>query len=246
MSNGGWSELVTKPKVQKPWSPATAGKSPVGFVGTLDPNQQALADALSGMLSGVQSPEDFLSGLSSFVSGQSPFQGPGGADVLAALQAAMSGKIDEEAFRTSVSGPMRQEWKQYGAPTAREEFAGPGTYWGTARGHAVERGRQAVEGDISAERGKMAMDATQRALQAALGYGGMMSQNLGNWIEAYIAANPSQADTIQGILQYLNTPTQLAFQDPEYIPGAIKDAMKPPYTGHVFGQAYLPSAGGYV
>jgi len=218
----GISRLFPKKK-KATWG--TGQDAPVAMQPSLDPNQTALADALTGMLSGVQSPQDFLSGLTQFTSGQSPFGGPGGSDVLAALKNAMSGKVDEEAFRTSVSGPMREEWKQYGAPAAREEFVGPGTFWGTARGHAVERGRQAVEGDIAAERGKMAMDATQRALQAALGYGGMMSQNLGNWIKAYVAANPSQADTINSILAYLNTPTQVAYQNPEYIPGAIQDAM---------------------
>ena len=217
----GLSRLFPKKK-KSTWGGA---EGPVVMEPSLDPGQTALAEQLQNMLSGIQSPQDFLSGLTQFTSGQNMFQGPGGADVLAALQAAMSGNVDEGAFASAVSGPMRQEWKQYGAPAAREEFVGPGTFWGTARGHAVERGRQAVEGDISAERGKMAMDATQRALQAALGYGGMMSQNLGNWIQAYMAANPSQADTINAILQYLQTTTQIAYQNPEYIPGAIKDAM---------------------
>ena len=137
----------------------------------------------------------------------------------------MKGKVSEEYFESTIAGPARKQWQEEGAPAAREEFVGPGTFWGTARGQAVERGRQAVESDISATRGKMAEDALNRSLQAALGYGGMMSQNLGNWIQAYMAANPSQADTINSILQYLQTPTQIAYQNPEYIPQAIKGAM---------------------
>jgi len=225
------------------------GKGPVTMESSLDPSQTALAEQLSNMLAGVKPPQDFLSGLSAFIGGQSPFGGPGGNDILTAIQNAMAGKINEEAFQASIAGPMREEWKTTGRPTVAEEFVGPGTYWGTARGAAVEKGRQAVEGDIAEERGRMAIDATQRALQAALGYGGLLTQNVGNWIQAYIAAHPTQADTIQAILQYLNTPTQLAYQNPEYIPGAIKRAMEPPvapYTGNIFGEVYLPSAGGYV
>lgn len=218
----GLSRLFPKKK-KSTWG--TGADGPVIMEPSLDPGQTELATQLQNMLSGIQSPQDFLSGLTQFTSGQNMFQGPGGADVLSALQSAMSGKIDEEAFRTSVAGPMREEWKRYGAPGVREEFVGPGTFWGTAKGQAVERGRQAVEGDIAGERGKMAMAATDRALQAALGYGGMMSQNLGTWIEAYIAANPSQADTINAILAYLQTPTQIAYQNPEYVPQAIQDAI---------------------
>ena len=203
----------------------TPGASPVAMESALDPGQTALAEQLQNMLSGIKPPGDFLSGLSAYVGGQTPFGGPGGSDVLAALQRAMSGKVDEGAFGAAVSGPMRRDWEQYGAPAAREEFAGPGTFWGTARGQAVERGRMGVESDIAAERGKMAMESTQRALQAALGYGGLLSQNVSNWIQAYVAANPTQADTINAILQYLQTPTQIAYQDPEYIPSAIRNAM---------------------
>ena len=201
------------------------GNGPVTMESSLDHGQTALAQQLQDMLSGVKPPEDFLSGLSAYVGGQTPFGGPGGADILAAIKRAMSGKVDEGAFGAAVSGPMRRDWEQYGAPAAREEFAGPGTYWGTARGQAVERGRMGVEGDIAAERGKMAMESTQRALQAALGYGGLLTQNVSNWIQAYVAANPTQADTINSILAYLQTPTQIAYQNPEYIPSAIGNAM---------------------
>ena len=203
----------------------TGGEGPVTMEPSLDPGQTALATQLQNMLSGVQSPQDFLSGISSFVGGQSPFAGPGGSDILAAIQKAMKGGIDEGAFQAGIATPMRKEWQEYGAPAAREEFVGPGTYWGTARAQAVEHGRESVEGRISEQRGQMVQQAMQDALQAALGYGGLISQNLGNWIQAYLQAHPSQADTINSILAYLQTPTQIAYQNPEYIPGAIQDAM---------------------
>ena len=76
----------------------------------------------------------------------------------------------------------------------------------------------------------MAQEALQRGTTAALGYGELMSKGTTDWMNAYIAANPNYADTIQSILTYLNTPTMLAYQDPEYIPGAIKEAMKKPKT----------------
>lgn len=202
------------------------GEGPVTMEPSLDPNQQALADQLSAALSSGQTPEQFLSGLTQFTGAQSPFGGPGGNEVLAAIQNALSGKVSEEYFQKTIAGPARKQWEEVGRPTVAEEFVGPGTYWGTARGQAVERGRQAVESDISATRGTMANEALGRALQAALGYGGMMSQNLGNWIQAYMQAHPSQSDTIQAILQYLQTPTQIAYQNPEYIPSAIQDAMR--------------------
>lgn len=218
----GLSRLFPKKK-KATWG--AGGEGPVVMEPSLDPGQTALAEQLQGMLSGIKPPQDFLSGLSTFVGGQTPFGGPGGSNVLAALQDAMAGKINEEAFQASVAGPMREEWKRYGAPAAREEFVGPGTFWGTARAQAVEHGRETVESEISERRGEMVQQAMTQALQAALGYGGLVSQNVSNWIQAYIAAHPTQADTINAILQYLQTPTQIAYQDPEYIPGAIREAM---------------------
>jgi Tfp pilus assembly protein PilX len=91
----------------------------------------------------------------------------------------------------------------------------------------------------------MAQEALQRSTTAALGYGGLLTQNLSDWINAFAAANPSYTDTINSIISYLNTPTQLAYQNPEYIPKAIKAAMKSqpavsttPYTGNIGGKVY--------
>ena len=79
---------------------------------------------------------------------------------------------------------------------------------------------------------------------------GAKTQQLNSYMDAYIKANPTSTDTINSILAYLNTPTQLAYQNPEYIPSAIKAAMKPqpaePYTGNIPGKVYSKSAGRYL
>lgn len=235
--------------------------------------------------------------------------GVGGAlspEVLKAFRDALSGRVSEEYFQKTVAGPATRTFREEIAPTIGEGFVGPGTFWGGAKGEAVEReGMRLAEG-IAAARGQMSKEALDRQLQAALGYGEFaeraetrrgefMAQNYRTWMSArsqdyatwsqatgkshsdwlaarsqdyatwqraktediatymqsYAQSHAAQADTINAILTYLQTPTMLAYQDPEYIPGAIKKAMEPkkpvtPYTGNIPGKVWLESAGGYV
>ena len=236
------------------WASTRQGESPISTIGTLDPNQSALANQLKKMLSGAdQYSKDYLSGLTSFLEGKgpNPFAGPLGNEAVNALRTAMSGKVSNEYFRNTIAGPAARQFREEIAPTIREGFVGPGTFWSGAQGEAVQKEGMRLEDALAAARGGMANEALQRASGAALGYGELMSKGVSDWIEAYMAANPTASDTIQSILQYLNTPTQLAYQNPEYIPSAIKEAMKPqkpvtPYTGNVPGKVWLASAGGYV
>ena len=207
------------------WETSVAGRKPIATMGTLDPGQSALATQLQQMLAGVKSPEDYLSGMSSFLS-DIPSMLP--ESIRNALEEAMKGKVSEEYYQSAVAAPAIKTFERDIAPRLREEHVGPGTFWGGARAESVGKGYSDLADSLAAARGGMAQEALQRGTQAALGYGGLLTQGVSDWMQAYIAANPSYADTIQSILAYLNTPTMLAYQDPEYIPSAIKDAMKKP------------------
>lgn len=224
------------PNVSTFWGAAPGGlgyirKEPIATMSTLDPGQTTLAKQLQKMLAGgTQYSGDYLSGLTGFLEGKgpSPFGGPLGSEAISALKGAMSGKVSEEYFQKTVAGPAARTFREEIAPTISKEFVGPGTFWGGAKGAAVQREGLRLSDAIASARGGMAQEALGRAKEAALGYGELMSKGVSDWIQAYMAANPTYSDTIEGILAYLNTPTQLAYQDPEYIPSAIKKAMQPP------------------
>lgn len=226
-----------------------------------------------------------------------------GPDVTKALRDALSGRVSEEYFQSTVAGPATRTFREEIAPAIGEGFVGPGTFWGGAKGEAVERqGMRLAEG-IAAARGQMSKEALDRQLQAALGYGEFqeragteraqfMAQNYQTWMsarsqdystwaqatgqsydswlkarsqdyntwattalggytarlgaesqryatrqagrgqdlstymQAYMQANPTHAETIGSILQYLNIPTLAAYQNPEYMPQAIQQAMR--------------------
>ena len=203
-------------------------EEPIAMTPSLDSNQQALADQLKKMLSGVKSPEDYLSELTTYLSSAQTggLGGPLGGATEDALRRAMSGEVSEDYWQNTIVGPATKTFERDIAPRLREESVGPGTYWGGARAENVGKGYSDLADSIAAARGKMGNVALNRAAATALGYSGQLSQNVGNWINAFMKANPSYSDTINAIMQYLNTPTQLAYQNPEYIPEAIKKAMQ--------------------
>lgn len=227
------------------------GPQPVSMIGTLDPGQTKLAKQLQRMLAGgTQYSKNYLSGLTGFLKGKDPFGGPLGGEAISALKRAMSGEVSEEYFQKTVAGPATRTFREEIAPTISKQFVGPGTFWGGAKGAAVQREGLRLSDAIASARGGMAQEALVGAQGAALGYGELMSKGTSDWIQAYVAANPTYSDTIESILAYLNTPTQLAYQNPEYIPSAIKKAMKPqrpvtPYTGNIPGMMWSEGAGGY-
>jgi hypothetical protein len=197
------------------------------------------------MLGGVKSPEDYLSGMTSFLEdrGPSSFGGPLGSEAISALKKAMAGKVSEEYFQKTVAGPAATTFREEIAPAIEQRFVGPGTFWGGAKAESVERQGMKLADAIASARGGMAQEALGRSTQAALGYGELMSRGVSDWIQAYMAANPAYSDTVNAILAYLGTPTMLAYQDPEYIPGAIKKAMKEPTISEPWGQSSFGTMG---
>jgi len=112
---------------------------------------------------------DDLQGFESLVPGQSAVN----QELYNALVNALAGEFPEEYFQSSVAEPARRTFNEETAPAIREEFAGPGTYWGTARANRVTGGRENMERNISAGRNEMAYQTQQQALQAALAYLGI-------------------------------------------------------------------------
>ena len=110
-----------------------------------------------------------LMGFESMIPGQAAVSG----DLSTALVNALKGQFPEEYFSTAIAGPLRRRFEAERAPAIREEFAGPGTFWGTARGGAVERGRGRVEEDIAGARTTLAYQTQRQSLEAALAYLGI-------------------------------------------------------------------------
>ena len=112
---------------------------------------------------------DDLTAFESMIPGQSAVSG----DLSTALVNALKGQFPEEYFSTAVAGPLRRRFEAETAPAIREEFVGPGTYWGTARAGEVTRGRERMEEDITGRRAELAYQTQQQALEAALAYLGI-------------------------------------------------------------------------
>lgn len=112
---------------------------------------------------------DELTGFESMIPGQAAVSG----DLSTALVNALQGQFPEEYFSTAIAGPLRRAFETETAPAIREEFVGPGTYWGTARAGEVIKGRTGMEEDITARRAELAYQTQQQSLQAALAYLGI-------------------------------------------------------------------------
>ena len=119
--------------------------------------------------SGAWSPAPGLNAFESMIPGQSEVSGALYQAILSALQ----GQFPEEYFSQAIANPMRDAFNRESAPAIREEFAGPGTFWGTARGDKVTGERGRMEEGISAKRAGMAYQTQQQALAAALQYLGI-------------------------------------------------------------------------
>lgn len=115
------------------------------------------------------SPAPGIEAFESMIPGQAAVSG----ELYNALLNALQGQFPEEYFGTAVAGPLRRRFEAERAPAIREEFAGPGTFWGTARGTAVERGREHMEEDIAGARATLAYQTQRQALEAALAYLGI-------------------------------------------------------------------------
>ena len=96
------------------------------------------------------------------------FGGELGRETRGAMVRALSGEFPEEYFQASIAGPARAAFGRETAPATREEFAGPGTFWGTARAGAVTGERGKMEENLTAIRGELGNEAQKRSLQAAV------------------------------------------------------------------------------
>lgn len=95
------------------------------------------------------------------------FGGELGGETGGALARALSGEFPSEYFQKSIAGPAREQFREETAPGIREEFAGPGTFWGTARAGAVTKERGKMEQNLAAISGQLGHQAQERSLQAA-------------------------------------------------------------------------------
>ena len=103
--------------------------------------EQTLAELMSGGgTQPTQSLQDILSGIPTF-------GGELGGETKSAMERALSGEVsDVYAAKT------RGDFERDVAPAVREEFGGPGTFWGTARAGAVTGERARMEENITADR----------------------------------------------------------------------------------------------
>ena len=124
--------------------------------------QQTLSTLMQGAgAQPQQSLQDILASIPTF-------GGELGGATSGALATALSGKFPEGYFQASIAGPARTQFAEETAPAIREEFAGPGTFWGTARAGAVIKEQGRMENNLAAIRGELGNRAQERSLQAAV------------------------------------------------------------------------------
>lgn len=105
--------------------------------------------------------------ISGILAGIPTFGGELGVQTRGALETALRSEFPEEYFQTAIARPAREEFEEERAPAIREEFAGPGTFWGTARAGEVTGERGKMERNLTAIRGELGEEAQKRSLQAA-------------------------------------------------------------------------------
>jgi len=181
----------------------------------------ALENALVGMLTAT--PEQY-----------SPYTGKVGESLESALLTALSGKVPTEAFQTGVAQPARRTFEQETAPAIREEFAGPGTFWGTARAGEVTGERANMETGLVEQSARMVEGALERALAATptalnaqqypmttalTARQGAVSPALNaqqisiqTALQEYARNNPGASEALQAALSYLGIPMLAAYQ----------------------------------
>lgn len=135
-------------------------------LGALPSKMKPLA---TGGGSGAWSPAPGINAFESMIPGQQEVSD----ELFNSIVTALQGQFPEEYFQSSIAGPMRTEFEEDIAPAVRQEFVGPGTYWGGARASEVTSKRGKMETDISARRTELAYQTRLQALQSALTYLGI-------------------------------------------------------------------------
>jgi ElaB/YqjD/DUF883 family membrane-anchored ribosome-binding protein len=141
----------------------------------------------------------------------SPYGGAVGGALQSALLTALSGKFPEQAFATGIAQPTRRTFEEETAPAIREEFAGPGTFWGTARAGKVTGERARMETGLVEQRARMAEGSLQRALQATGTALNAQQTAVQMAFEDYVRKNPAASEALQAALNYLGIPIMAAY-----------------------------------
>ena len=208
---GGYVGLggAGKKKKQGTWP---IGSELTGFE-SLTPSQQGVSqqfiDALQKMLGGVGGESGFKA---SYAAPYSPYTGKVGGALESALLTALSGKVPTEAFQTGVAQPTRRAFEQETAPAIREEFAGPGTFWGTARAGKVTGERANMETGLVEQSARMVEGALERALQATPTALNAQQTAIQMALQEYVRNNPGASEALQAALSYLGIPMLATYQ----------------------------------
>jgi hypothetical protein len=190
------------------------GNELVGFPSMI-PGQagvnDALAVALQNLLSGKTGGS--AGGFKPSMAGDfSPYGGAVGGALQSALIAALSGEVPAEAFATGVADPARRGFREETAPAIREEFAGPGTFWGTARADKVTGERERMETGLVEQSARMVEGALGRAIQAMSPALSAQMSRLQMAYNEYIRQNPAMSEALTAALNYLGTPLLATYQ----------------------------------
>jgi len=183
---------------------------------SLTPSQQALSESLMTALQGYLAQPGGMGGAAGFKEEYavpfSPYGGKVGGALESALLTALAGKFPEAMFRTSIAEPTRRTFKEETAPAIREEFAGPGTFWGTARAGEVEKRRERMETGLVERRAALGEGALQRALQATGPALSAQQTAVNLAFQDYIRRNPGASEALQAALNYLGIPMLATYQ----------------------------------
>ena len=214
---GSWTTKVNKPSWMEKNPAATypIGDELVGFE-SLTSNQQALSDSMVKLLQNAMSSYGTGSGAGGFKASYadefSPYGGKVGSALEQALLTALSGKVPVDAFNTGVADPARRTFNQETAPAIREEFAGPGTFWGNARANKVTGERANMETGLVEQSAKMVEGALNRALQATPTALNAQQTSIQMALQEYVRNNPGASEALQAALSYLGIPMLATYQ----------------------------------
>jgi hypothetical protein len=208
MARGGWIMPKPKPGGQKTWP---IGEELVGFE-TLVPGQAAVSAPLSAALQKLLATPGGPGFEPTAAAAFSPYRGAVGGALESALITALRGEVPTEAFETGVARPARRTFEEETAPAIREEFAGPGTFWGTARAGEVTGRRERMETGIGEQRARMAEGALTRALQATGPALTAQQPAIQLAYQDYARRYPAASEALQAALSYLGIPMMAAYQ----------------------------------